>query len=160
MSAAVREELAAAATTVAGITCTPHYVQLSQPGLAMDCVAGLLRAATAHGDHDRMNARAEEIEGWIEEHGVEGIEDPIRTYVNCARAHLALGNDGAAAASMQAAHDLLATRAERITESEARRSYLEQVPANRAVMEWMSQGKRFTPNDLTAGQTDVPGRDS
>jgi tetratricopeptide (TPR) repeat protein len=119
--------------------------KLNQPGLSMDCMAGLLRASTVHGDRDRMHARLEEIEGWIREHGVEGIEDPIRTYLSCAYAHVALGNDTAATASMQAAHDLLTVRAERITAPEARQSYLEQVPANRAVMHWMRNGKRFPP---------------
>jgi hypothetical protein len=83
-----------------------------------------------------MAALANEVEAWIAQHGVVGIEDPINAYLSCVVARHALGEAAAAAALLDAGRDLLITRADRIADPDARRGYLERVPVNRALLHW------------------------
>ena len=111
---------------------------LDQEGLAIDAVAGLLRLATARDERERMRELATEVDGWIAANGVVGIEDPITVYLSCAAARRALGEDENASAQIEAGRALLLERAGRIADPDARRSYLERVPANRALLAWRS----------------------
>jgi len=100
-----------------------------------------------------MRALADEIEGWIAENGVIGIEDPIHVYLSCVRARHALGDAAKAKEPLESGQALLLARADRILDSDARASYLEEEPINRALLQW-------SPEDQNVDGAPANGNDT
>jgi tetratricopeptide (TPR) repeat protein len=70
----------------------------------------------------------------LEECGGEGPEFPQRDYFIGYQVLAAAGQEEAAWAALQSAHDLVATRAGKIADPALRRSFLERVPINREII--------------------------
>jgi predicted ATPase/class 3 adenylate cyclase len=69
-------------------------------------------------------------------HG-EGPEFPQRDYLICYRVFLAAGEEQTARACLQSAHELVMSKADKITDSALRRSFLERVQFNREIVQAM-----------------------
>lgn len=113
---------------------------LGQEALAIDNVAGLARVALARGDREEARRLAEEAMAWLETQGPDGMEFPVWVAWTC---HQGLreatstrpADPARARVALARAHALVRERAEGIAEPERRRSFLEAVPFNRAVVE-------------------------
>jgi predicted ATPase/class 3 adenylate cyclase len=105
--------------------------ELNQPVLCTEPRAGLLRLALAQQNHERLAAGLTEILPILESHpSLDGTDEPLRVYLYCCQALLALG-DARAAALLAQAQELLKQRAANIADAAARQRFLEQVPWNR-----------------------------
>jgi class 3 adenylate cyclase/Tfp pilus assembly protein PilF len=113
--------------------------ELGEHQLALDSHAGLARAALAQGDVAEACAHAEAILGQIETAFLDGTAEPLRVYLAC---YLALKacHDPRAQEVLARAYDLLQERAAGIGDDAQRRSFLENVPAHRALAAaWVEQ---------------------
>jgi hypothetical protein len=98
-------------------------------------LAGLARVALAQGNLSEARAHAEEILSRLETHpSLYGVREPLWVYLTCYRALQASG-DPRARQVLTAAHTMLQERAATIDDEATRRSYLENVPYHREIVE-------------------------
>jgi DNA-binding SARP family transcriptional activator/predicted ATPase/Tfp pilus assembly protein PilF len=107
--------------------------ELGQPNLAIEPLAGLARVSLAQGDALQAQAQVEEILNHIETGTLDGTDEPLRVYLTCYRV-LVASQDLRAQGILSAAHRLLQERAAKIGDEDLRRSYLENVPAHREIL--------------------------
>ncbi len=118
---------------------------LGESNMAMEPLAGLARVALAAGNPAQALAHVEEILHHLEHHTLGGAEEPLLVYLTCYRVLLA-HQDPRAGEVLDMAHTLLQEWAARITPEELRRSFLERVPAHRAIVEaWERQHVTASP---------------
>jgi DNA-binding SARP family transcriptional activator/predicted ATPase len=109
--------------------------ELGQSNMAMEPLAGLARVALAEGNPAQALAYVEQIlSHLVEHHTLDGAEEPFLVYLTCYRVLLA-HQDPRAGDVLSAAYTLLQERAAKIEDKERRRSFLEQVPAHRQILE-------------------------
>jgi predicted ATPase/DNA-binding SARP family transcriptional activator/class 3 adenylate cyclase len=97
-------------------------------------LAGLACVDLARGDHPQALIHVQEILAYLEAYPkLEGTIDPIRVYLTCYRV-LRANADPRAAEVLEKGHYLLQEIASKIDDEALRRSYLENVPANRAIV--------------------------
>jgi adenylate cyclase len=105
---------------------------------AMETLAGLAEAALAGSEPDEALAYAESILAFLHDNTLDSTDEPIRVHLACYRV-LAAHGDARAGAVLAAGHEFLQARAATIDHA-LRRSYLENVPANRALhVAWQQQ---------------------
>jgi adenylate cyclase len=110
--------------------------ELGQSPLAAEVQAGLARVSLAQGDTTQALDRVEEILSHLQTGNLYGTDEPIRIYLTCYRV-LRANQDPRAEEILETAHDLLQERAAKIDDEKLRRSFLENVTANRElVAEW------------------------
>ena len=102
--------------------------ELGQEGLTMDDLAGLARVALARDDIAAAVAYADEVLVWVDAHGLEGVEDPLRVLVAAATVLQAQGDTERAEAVLEQARAEVAAHAERISDPDVRNAYLASVP--------------------------------
>jgi tetratricopeptide (TPR) repeat protein len=101
----------------------------------IDCWAGLARCALAQGRLDDARRDAEGIFHYLMTTGPEGLESPSWAYQTCADIFDALNEAEKARAAVEAGFRELMERADKIDDAEWRRSFLENVPEHRAIVE-------------------------
>jgi len=111
--------------------------EIGQMACAVDDEAGLARVALGRGQADQALARVEQALAGIAQHGVEGIEYPVRVYLTAADVLQAAGQAERAGEMLAAAGRLVRERAEQIGDEAIRTSFLEQVPLHRQLYERM-----------------------
>ena len=99
---------------------------------AVESTAGLARALLASGQQEQALDAAGRVVEYIREKNLVGVDEPVRVYLNIYHV-LAAGQDPRAGEVLQTAYQQLMERADRIDDPEQRRSYLENVAANREV---------------------------
>lgn len=102
---------------------------------AIDALAGLCRCALTKEDFRQAKQYTSELWDYLIRHGAGGLEFPILAYQTCAQVFQSLGDTTKALAAIKAGHDELNTRAEKISELEWRRSFLENVAEHRMIVE-------------------------
>jgi len=113
--------------------------ELKEHYRANEPLAGLARTALAQGDRRQAQARVEEILSYLETRTLDGALEPLRVYLTCYRV-LQANDDPRADRILEEAHLFLQQRAAKISDEEERRSYLENVVANReTVREWTAR---------------------
>ncbi len=118
------------------------FIDLGVPGPGVDVWAGLARCALAQGRLDDARRHATEIWHHLAEHGTKGTENPVWIYQTCADIFDALNEPEQTRAAVEAGYGELTDRAEKISDPEWRKSFLENVPEHRAITElW----ERLTP---------------
>jgi class 3 adenylate cyclase/tetratricopeptide (TPR) repeat protein len=111
--------------------------ELGQDAAIMDTLAGQARIARDGGNLARARRLVDTILTWIGEHGVDGIEEPVRVYATCYEILYATANgpddEAHARAVLTAAHDLLQERAAHIGSEARRLQFLNGVAAHRSI---------------------------
>jgi class 3 adenylate cyclase/tetratricopeptide (TPR) repeat protein len=102
-------------------------------GYAADALAGLVRCALAGHDLDAAQRYATELWTILRLHGTQGMEFPLRAYLACVEAYTACGENDTARKAIEAGHQELLTRADKISQVEWNRSFLCNVPEHRAI---------------------------
>jgi tetratricopeptide (TPR) repeat protein len=115
----------------------PMLVELQAAAAAIECTAGLARAALQEGRIAEARAHIAECIDYLTANGVEGMEFPIQLYLSCYDTLRAAGEDKLAAELLAEARRLLMDRAEQIDNPAMRASFLEHVAAHRRLLaEW------------------------
>ncbi len=108
---------------------------LDQPDLATEPLAGLARLALASGDIANARAHVGAILSYLDGGGsLTGTDEPLRVYLTCYLVLLAAG-DPAAARILETAYSLLQDRAVKISDLDMRRTFLENVPYHREILQ-------------------------
>ena len=126
------DQAAAAYETAAGL-----LRQAGAAGFAVDASAGRCRCALMQGDRSLAERLADEVWDYLRQSGASGLEFPLLAFESCARVFEASGNEVALRASIEAGYRELVERAQKISDSEWRDSFLHNVPEHRAL------GKRW-----------------
>jgi hypothetical protein len=71
----------------------------------------------------------------LSQHGTAGIERPTLCYQTCADIFDALGDPQTSRAAVEAGYRQLMTRAEKISDPDWRRSFIDNIPEHRAIFE-------------------------
>jgi hypothetical protein len=108
--------------------------QTGAAGYAADALAGLCRSALAQDQVGQAEQHALEIWSYLAQHGTGGLEFPILAYQTCAQAFEASGNVSRSQAAVEAGYNELMARAERISDPDWRRAFLENVAEHRTVV--------------------------
>jgi len=106
---------------------------INQFHLAMESLAGLARVHFAQGALAEAQTQVEEILTYLEEHTLDGTEEPARVYLTCYQILLA-NQDPRAGAILNTVHHLLQKRASRINDEAMSHSFLENVAAHQQVL--------------------------
>jgi predicted ATPase len=106
--------------------------QLREHRMANESLAGLARVALAQGDLDRAQAHVEAILSYLETGTLDGTREPFLVYLTCYRV-LHASRDPRAGDVLNTAYRLLQEQAAKIRDEEDRRSFLENVAANREI---------------------------
>jgi class 3 adenylate cyclase/tetratricopeptide (TPR) repeat protein len=113
------------------------------PAMVCEATAGLAACALQQGQVER--AQTDNNQAWNLLKGTlfGSMIHPGWTYRTCAETFEALGEEEAARAVVEAAHAKFLEAAQTISVPEARKSYLENVPDNRALMEMWERIKKI-----------------
>jgi len=114
-------------------------------GLLMDTLAGCALVTLAYDKKEEALAYVHKILGWIERHGITGIEFPGQVYLVCWQVlqTLAAGQRIAemqADAVLAAGYQCLKERAERVEDAQFRRTLMQNIPFHREIVRlWQRQ---------------------
>jgi tetratricopeptide (TPR) repeat protein len=116
--------------------------ELGQPALATEPMAGLIQVALRMNNISLASRSMEDIVRYLSEGGtLEGTEEPLRVYLACYAVLEGLG-DGRATQLLQTAMLLLESQVSQISDEQARRTYIENVPWRRAIEgAWLAKKK-------------------
>jgi class 3 adenylate cyclase/tetratricopeptide (TPR) repeat protein len=104
-------------------------------GYAADASAGLARCALARGHRDEAQPRVNEVWVYLQQHGSQGMEFPSRAYLTCAEIFESLGDVERSRAAVEEGYRDLIQRAQKISSIAWGKSFLENVPEHRAIIE-------------------------
>jgi predicted ATPase/class 3 adenylate cyclase len=105
------------------------------PGCAADALAGLTRCRMMDGDLPAARASAEALWSHLVACGMGGMEFPLLGYETCVRAFELAGEPELASAVANAGYAALTDQAGKISDPAWRRSFLEDIPEHRALVE-------------------------
>jgi DNA-binding SARP family transcriptional activator len=106
--------------------------ELGEHNRAAESLAGLASVLLAQGDLNGARRHADEILDHLESRSLDGADEPFRVYLTCYRVLRATG-DPRAQKLISHAHHLLQQRASKIADRDLRQSFLENIPAHRAI---------------------------
>lgn len=106
-----------------------------QDAQAVDSLAGLLRVATAEGQHQTIRELTSAIVDRIDTRGLDGVEHAGRLFVSMITAYGALGDSECAHLYVRHGVAFLTERADRLADPVHRESYLSVVPSHRQIFE-------------------------
>jgi len=114
---------------------------LGQLFLTNEPKAGLARVALQEGKLDEALGFVEQIMDFLKDHNLDGTNEPMRIYLTCYQVLQAAG-DPRADEILTQAHAILMERANKITDEAMRTSYLENVAANKQIVDiFLQKGK-------------------
>ncbi|MEZ4863073.1 MAG: tetratricopeptide repeat protein [Caldilineaceae bacterium] len=109
--------------------------EVGLPLMTIEPLAGLVRVGLARTTLATViRSYLDEILNFLAQNSVDGLEEPFRVYLTCYQGLQALG-DPQAQEILQTARRLLQQRARQIDDDALRRSFLENVAANRAILQ-------------------------
>lgn len=111
------------------------FRQMSSPVAVVETTASLARCALAQGNLQSARERVTEVWTHLSAHGPHGMELPALCYQTCADIFDALGDTATSRAAVQAGYRELMARAEKISDPGWHRSYLNNVPEHRAIID-------------------------
>lgn len=107
--------------------------ELGQHNLATEPLAGLARVSLAQGNLVQAQAHVEGILSYLESNTLDGTDEPFRVYLTCYQV-LKANQDPRAQNILDSVYALLQEQADQFPDEEARRFYLENVPAHREIV--------------------------
>jgi len=123
--------------------------EVDAPPQVMEALSGLARVSLAQGDLHEAEPHVDEILAYLQASTLDGTFEPARVYLTCYRV-LKANDDPRAQKVLEDAYRFLQDRAARISDEEDRRSYLENVAANRELVEEWTRRRE----DVTAKPKD------
>lgn len=102
----------------------------SQAPILMDSIAGELRVALKRNDDEKARTCLSEISDHLEEHGWQGMEEPIYVLISVAKGYLHFGDEERYWSFVEQAHELMMSRADMLEDVALRENYLTNVPVN------------------------------
>jgi hypothetical protein len=112
--------------------------KLGMENRALESLAGLARASLASADLAAASGFVEEILPHLKTKNLLGTEEPIRAYLTAFEV-LRANADPRAPAILETGYQFLQEQAATIHDEMTRRSFLEQVPANRRLIHWWQE---------------------
>lgn len=109
--------------------------EIGLQGFAQDTLAGLARCALVKGDHKEAQKYVSELCDYLDNHEAKNLEFPIQAYQTCANVFEELGDEEKAQDAIKRGYREIISRAEKISDTEWRESFLENVPENLALRE-------------------------
>jgi len=119
--------------------------EMGLPNRAAEALAGLARVSLRQEDLPQARAHVEEILGYLETGTLDGTHEPVRVYLTSYRV-LRATDDARAEDILEEGYHYLQERAAKISDEEERRSFLENVAANREIVEAWA-GRRRTEDE-------------
>ena len=110
-------------------------IEINVAGIPMDALAGLVRCEIEQGHIDQACAYADDLLGYLRKEGPHGMEFPLMAYQTCAQVFEVCGKSEDAKAAWKMGYDELMARAEKISDSRWRKSFLENIPEHRQMLE-------------------------
>ncbi len=110
----------------------PLWESMHRPQRAIDAQAGLVRTALAQGDITEAMAATNEILAYFAAYSIYGVLSPFGAYLACVQA-LQASNDPRSGGVLDEAKRVLGETAVSIQNPSLRRSFLQNVPAHRAL---------------------------
>ena len=111
------------------------FSEINVPGLAMDALAGLVRCAFEQRQIDQACAYTDDLWAFLRKEGPHGMEFPLMAYLACGQVFETCRKSEDAKAARKMGYDELMTRAEKISDSSWRKSFLENIPEHRQLLE-------------------------
>jgi tetratricopeptide (TPR) repeat protein len=109
--------------------------KIEKPTYAADALAGLSRCALAAGELDLALDYTQDLWAFLRRHGAGGLEFPTLAYLSCARIFEACDQRDRLSEALEIGYDDLIRRAEKISDLDWRRAYLETVPEHQTFVE-------------------------
>lgn len=123
------------------------FDQVGTRGYACDALAGLARCLLAQGQIAEALQHTSEVWNYLQTSS-QGMEFPILAYQTCVDVFNQSGDSEKAAQALQAGFSTLMDRADKISDSTLRKSFLENVPEHRAMMEkWTARRSSIERNE-------------
>lgn len=110
------------------------FQQLGVRGYAIDAWVGLARCALRQGSLDEARRLVTKVWDYLAQHGAQGMEFPVWAYQTCAEIFDALREPENLRAAVEVGYRELIERAEKISNIQWGRSFLENVPEHRALI--------------------------
>lgn len=134
------------------------YESAGAQGYAADARAGLARIALAQGDLTSAREHIHSVWDRLHLNGATGMEFPILGYLTCAEIYQALGETGISRQAIEEGYHELTRRADRLSNSLWRTSYLENVPEHGALAaKWKALAHDSGLIDQKEIQNESPG---
>ena len=111
------------------------FTRLNVHAYAHDALAGLARCALAQGDRNGARRHAMSIWDYLQQSSAQGMELPARAYLTCAEIFESLGDAERSRAAVEEGYRDLIQRTQRISSIAWGKSFLENVPEHRAIIE-------------------------
>ncbi|MFH2038344.1 MAG: tetratricopeptide repeat protein [Chloroflexota bacterium] len=111
--------------------------KMGQGFKATEPQAGLARIALLHNRPGKALFHIEQILEFLQDHSLDGTDEPMRIYLTCYQV-LKANKDIRASEILRTAHNLLLERVSLLEDETLRKSYLENVTANREIQEAFS----------------------
>jgi tetratricopeptide (TPR) repeat protein len=115
--------------------------ELSQPGMNMEPLAGLIQTLLAKGDLRAALGETEKVLAYLQDGGtLDGVEEPLRIHYAC---YLALEQAGDTRAStvLRMATEMMEAQLSKLRDEQSRRVFVENVPWRRALHSaWHKRG--------------------
>ncbi len=110
-------------------------IELNQPALSMEPLAGLLETALQTNDLPAASQAAEKILAHLDSGGtLEGTDEPLRVYYACCQ-FLDIQKDPRARQVLQTAKHMLETQVSKFKDAHVRKSFVENFPWRRAIQQ-------------------------
>ncbi len=119
-----------------------------------DPLAGLARVATAEGNHAEAVEYANQVLTWIEDHGYEGVGDPLLAYLGAYKALLEAGETKRGKVALEDAYGLLMQFADNISDPERRHAYLHDISPGQPI--WDDYQEYFIGQTTKRKQVSLP----
>lgn len=113
--------------------------QIGQEGYAVDDLAGLARVAWKQANLEEAAQFIDEAMDWIGQHGVQGIEYPLRVCLTAYEVLWACGRENEAQGVLVEAHTLLQDQAAEIGDEAAQAIFLEKVPVHNQLCHYFQE---------------------
>jgi hypothetical protein len=108
---------------------------------AFDSLAGSTRCSMKLGQLDEATQSVEKLWGYLKEHGSGSMELPVLSYLTCVDAFREIGDTENCATVAHAGYEVLMEMADKISDQDMRRSFLDNVPEHRTMVEmWDRMG--------------------
>ncbi len=117
-------------------TARQIYTELEIEAQFMEINARLAKCALGQKEFDKARAYAVQVWNYLKEQGNIAMEEDIPIHLALAEVFEAGEDQKTAREVIQAGYRLVMERAAQISEDQERRSFLENVPYNRAIVEW------------------------